>query len=102
VRARGHAPLEQVLTVEGNNFGRNTTLVVVTPTTHEEWVDHLRDLKRRGVRVVAVLLEASTFGKAPGSLGVMGSLAASGIPCYLVKNGDNLGEVLSQRQTVQI
>jgi len=44
-----------------------------------------------------VHLEASTFGDAASSLEVVASLAASGVPTYLVKNGLPLGESFSQK-----
>lgn len=97
IRAQGRATLEQVIVSEERAFGRNTTVVVITPSTSEIWVDALRDLKRRGVRTVAVVLEASTFGEAPSALGVITALAASNIPSYLVKCGDDLSFALSQR-----
>jgi uncharacterized protein (DUF58 family) len=97
IRAQGRASLEQVIAAEGRSFGRNTTVVIITASTGERWVEALRDLKRRGVRVVVILLEASTFGQAPNSLDVVSSLAANLIPTYLVKCGEPLEEALRQR-----
>ncbi len=97
VRATGRVTLEQLLVAEERSFGRNTTVVVITPSTSEEWIQRLRDLGRRGARTVAVLLEASTFGDAPPALEAVSSLIANGIPSYVVKCGDQLAEALSQR-----
>ncbi|MFQ6058935.1 MAG: DUF58 domain-containing protein [Anaerolineae bacterium] len=97
IRAQGRVALEQALTAEERKFGRNTTVIIITPSTSEEWVSAVRDLKRRGIGVVAVLLEASTFGQAPSTLGTMSSLVASEIPTYLVKKGVPLDVALSQR-----
>lgn len=97
IRAAGRVPLEQLLVAEERLFGRNTTAVVITPSTSEAWIERLRELNRRGVRTVVVLLEASTFGDAPSALGVVSSLIANGIPTYVVKRGDRLEEALSQR-----
>jgi uncharacterized protein (DUF58 family) len=97
VRAAGRVTLEQLLVAEERLFGRNTTVVVITPSTSEEWIQRLRDLGRRGARTVAVLLEASTFGDAPPALEAVSSLIANGIPSYIVKCGDRLEEALSQR-----
>ncbi|OGO42813.1 MAG: hypothetical protein A2Z04_02070 [Chloroflexi bacterium RBG_16_57_9] len=97
IRAQGRAALEHVITSEGRAFGRNTTVIAITSSTSEIWVDALRDLKRRGVRTVAVVLEASTFGEAPGVLGVITALAASNIPSYLVKCGDDIPVALTYR-----
>jgi len=96
IRAQGRVPLEQVITAEERRFGRNTTVIAITPSTSVRWVSALRELRRRGVGVVAVLLEASTFGEAPSALGAVSNLVASDIPTYLVKKGVPLDVALSQ------
>jgi uncharacterized protein (DUF58 family) len=98
VRAGGRVSLEQLLAAEERLFGRNTTVVVITPSTSEAWVNPLRDLGRRGVRMMAVVLDAGTFGAAPPSLGVVSTLIANGVPCYTVKCGEPLGQALSRRR----
>jgi uncharacterized protein (DUF58 family) len=97
VRAGGHVSLEQLLAAEERLFGRNTTVIAITPSTSEVWVNPLRDLGRRGVRTMAVVLDAATFGTAPPSLAVVSTLIANGIPCYTVKCGDPLEQALSRR-----
>ena len=97
IRAQGRVSLEQVIAAEERRFGRNTTVVAITSSTSVEWVGALRDIRRRGVGALAVLLEASTFGQAPSAMGAMSSLVASDIPTYLVKNGAPLDAALSQR-----
>lgn len=99
VRAKGRVPLAEVIAMERNQLGGGTTAIVITPSTVISWVGALRDMKRRGIDVVAVHLEASTFGEAPSSLEVIASLAASNIPTYLVKNGVPLQDSLAQRVT---
>lgn len=100
IRAEGRWPLEHVLAAEERAFGRNTTVIVITPSTSENWVAALRDLKRRGVQVLAILLEPSTFGPAPSAMDVVVSLAANYITSYLVKCGDDLATVLRQRARI--
>lgn len=97
VRAEGRVPLGEVIAVEGSQLGGGTTVVAITPSTFMSWVNALRDMKRKGIDVVAVHLEANTFGSAPSSLEVMASLAASGIPTYLIKKGTALEESFAQR-----
>lgn len=99
VRAAGRVMLEQLLVAEERLFGRNTTIVVITPSTSQTWVDRLRDLGRRGARPIVVLLEAHTFGDAPSAAGVINALIANGIPSYVVKRDDRLEVVLSQPRT---
>lgn len=97
VRAAGQVPLQQLLAVEERLFGRNTTVVAITPSTSPNWVTPLRDLRRRGVRTMAVVLEADTFGPAPSSLEVVSALIANGVPVYSVRCGDALDQALSRR-----
>lgn len=97
VRAGGRVSLEQLLAAEERLFGRNTTVIVITPSTSEAWVRPLRELGRRGVRAMAVVLDASTFGAAPSCLGVVSMLIANGIPSYTVECGAALDVALSRR-----
>lgn len=95
LRATGRAGLAAVLSAESHEFTRHTTLVVVTPTTNLRWFEALRELRFRGVASLVILLEASTFGPAASSLGVVSGLAAHGIPTRLVKCGDDIGMAVS-------
>jgi uncharacterized protein (DUF58 family) len=95
LRARGRAGIAEVLSTEGKEFTRHTTLVVVTPTTTLRWVDALRELRLRGVRSFVMLVEASTFGVAAApSLGVLSALAANRVPTRLVKNGVDISSAI--------
>ncbi len=97
IKGEGQVTLAEVIAVEGNQLGGGTTAIVITPSPSISWVTALRDLKRKGIDVAAIHLEASTFGDAPSSLEVMASLAASNIPAYLMKKGVPLEEPFVQR-----
>ncbi|MBI4320598.1 MAG: DUF58 domain-containing protein [Chloroflexi bacterium] len=102
MKADGRVSLAEVLFAEGSRFGRNTTLVVVTPSLDESWPRALRDIMLRGVRVVAVALEANTFAPGESSVLLLSSLAEADIPTYWVKRGDALDRALSgQRNGVR-
>ena len=102
-RAEGDVPLANLLLREGKRFGRHTTVLVVTPSTDEGWVESLQSLAQRGVKPAAILLEPGTFAPAEGgqpgadrgSLFVFGALAASDIYTYLVKRSDDLARALA-------
>ncbi len=89
-------PIGDVVAVEASHFSRDTTAVVVTPSTGEGLADILRSLGRRGIRAIVVLIESSTFGPAKSSLTLLAELIASDIPAYLVKCGQPLEEALSR------
>jgi uncharacterized protein (DUF58 family) len=94
-RALGEIPLTQVLLSEGERLGRGVTMVVITSSLDPSWVAAARDLTRRGVRLVAILVDPTSFGGAGESGEILGELQASRIPAYLVHNGDDLTAALS-------
>jgi len=98
IKARGKIPIGDVAAVETSHFSRDTTAVVITPSTDMGLADVLRTLRRRGIRAIVVLIEASTFGPAESSLTLLAELIASDIPAYLVKCGQPLEEALSQKR----
>lgn len=87
--------LDVLLVAEGQRFGRTDVLVVITGATEAGWVRGLRGLSTRGVNASAVLLDASTFGRAPSPLAAMGALAAARVSTYVVKRGDSLQSALA-------
>jgi uncharacterized protein (DUF58 family) len=94
-RATGDVPVSKLIYEEAKRFGRHTTVVVITPSTSEDWVETLQFVGERGVKVAAVLLEPSTFGGSENSLMVFGALAAAEVYTYLVKRADDLITSLS-------
>ncbi len=99
VRATSSTSLDELLISEDGRFSRRSSVVVITATTEEQWVRQCRSLVNRGVSASAVLLEAGTFGGAPGSIFLVAALAAASIPTYLVKRGESLAVALSRPST---
>jgi uncharacterized protein (DUF58 family) len=97
VRAEGELPIGQLLLGEGERLGRGVTMVVITPSIDRHWIAAARDVRRRGVTIIAVLVDPASFGGPEGADDVLGELQASRIPAYLVRNGDNLSEALSRQ-----
>jgi uncharacterized protein (DUF58 family) len=96
LRAEGRTPFGQVLAVEGARLGRNTSLVVVTPSVELQWVRFVREVKRRGMHTIAVLADLSSFGAHGDARVVAVELQSGGIPTYIVRAGDDLGTVLGR------
>lgn len=106
LRADGHRPLEEVLQEQARIFGRQSILIVVTPSTREEWVSVLQTLHQYGVQAAVVLLDAGTFGAREAALIPYTALVAADILTYLVRRGDDLAVALgpggaSERYWVQ-
>ena len=94
-KAEGDVDIGTLVTEESKRFGRHTTVVVVTPSTEEEWVGSLQFIAQRGVKVAAVILDAATFGSTRNSLMVFGALAAGDIYTYVVRRADDLDTSLA-------
>lgn len=96
LRAEGQVTFAEVIAGEASQLWGGSTAIMITSSTESSWVAAARDLKRKGIDVVAVHVEPSTFGQAPSSLDVVAGLAASNITAYLVKNGQPVEEAFSQ------
>ena len=95
LRAEGQVAIQDALNAEMHLFPRGTTLIVVTPTTNEAWLTAARQLTRRGLRVVAVMVDPQSFGGRRSAAPMASLLQASNIVTYLVNCGDNLEVALS-------
>lgn len=97
LQAQGELPVDQVVQAEVQVFPRGTTVIVVTPTTDERWATIARQLQRRGLRVVTVLVEPGSFGGRKSAEPLAAFLQANNMTTYMVRNGDNLTVALSRR-----
>lgn len=96
LRAEGDIPLGEVLTTEAREFGRQDTLVVVTPSMDDDWAAALQLQLYKVASAAAVLIEQSTFGGEGSPLMLVSALSAMNVPSYLVKRGDPIDTALSQ------
>ncbi len=95
LRAEGEVPVQDMLHAETHLFPRGTTLIVVTPNTREEWSIAVRQLARRGLRVVTILVNPASFYGNRSAEPLYHLLRAGGQTAYIVNNGDDLAGVLS-------
>ncbi|MDQ3930579.1 MAG: DUF58 domain-containing protein, partial [Chloroflexota bacterium] len=96
LRAEGTTPLTGVLATEGRLFGKQDTVVVITPSVDEQWVDALRIEMLRIASAAAVLVEPGTFGGKNDALLLVTALTAINVPSYLVKRDDSINAALAQ------
>lgn len=94
IRASGSTPLGEVLVSEGVRFGRRATVIAITPSPNPVWVATLRSLMERGVRSVAILVDAGSFGGPSPTLETRLALGAAGIRTYVFAKGDNLADAI--------
>jgi uncharacterized protein (DUF58 family) len=101
LRGTGEVPIDHLLNAEAEQIPRGTTLIIVSPSASQMTATAARQLERRGVRVIVVLIDPASFGGRRSAAGVKALLQAAGTPTYLIREGDALEEVLSQRMGPQ-
>jgi uncharacterized protein (DUF58 family) len=97
LRAEGHMPLGEVLAAEQRLFGKQDTLVVVTPSLADEWVQSLQAQLFRVASAATVIVEPGTFGGGGNPLLTVSALSALNVPSYMVKRDDALDAALRQQ-----
>lgn len=95
IRAEGSLPIHGLVEAQSKNLPRGSTVVLITPAYSDNVILAVEHIQRRGMRPVVVLLDASTFGSPIGAERVYASLQARNLPVFLIKNGDDIGAVLS-------
>lgn len=98
LRAYGTQPLAEVLAAESVRFGRNCTLIIITPSLDETWVVSLQHLLYRGARAVVVLVDPQSFGGWHDSLTIQSRLTELRVPTFVLRQGQPLAEALQQPQ----
>jgi uncharacterized protein (DUF58 family) len=96
IRADGSIPLAQIIAAEAAHLRRNTTVVVITSTDQPYWIAAAREINQRGVRVIAILMDPQSFGHPRSNEGLTSELSISGVPAYLIREGEDLGEALTR------
>ncbi len=97
LRAEGATPLATVLTAEGRLFGKQDTVVVITPSIDNEWVSALRTQMLKVASAATVLIEPSSFGSDADAVPLVGALGAINVPAYMVKRDDAIDLALTQQ-----
>ena len=96
LRAKGTIPFSQVLSGEGGRLGRGTTVIAISPSARQDWIEALLYLSGRGLRVFAVLIDAATFGGNTGTSSLKKRLLAAGVPAVSLEEGMPLSEALNK------
>lgn len=94
VNADGQVPLQRIITGARAQMTGNSTAIIITASAHGEVVDSILSLKKQGIRVVMILLDASTFGDHSTSPEIEKRFQSARVPLYTIKKGDNLSEAL--------
>jgi uncharacterized protein (DUF58 family) len=95
MRAEGTIPLTGLVEGQARYLPRGSTVVLITPSPSDDVVRSVDLLIRRGLRPVAVLLDASSFGAFYSGESLAVSLKAMGVPVCQVSYGEDLSNALS-------
>jgi len=95
VRAEGDMPLQGIVEAQARHLPRGSTVVLITPSTADSVYRTIDLLVRRGLRPVAVLIDAVTFGGYLSTQRVAESLKMMNVPYCQIQEGQDLGVVLS-------
>jgi uncharacterized protein (DUF58 family) len=95
IRAKGQVAIEDVLDAESKIFPRGTTVIVISPSTREELATAVRQLTRRGLRIVTILVDPLSFGGRYSSATLAEILQAGSLVTYHIRCGDDLTAALS-------
>jgi len=95
LRAEGDLPISALLTAQGRHLPRGSTVILITSSVRKQVALAVEILSRRGLRPVVVLLDAASFGGAPGTAALATAIAVLSVPVYQVTNGADVGAALS-------
>ncbi len=94
-KASGQIPLQRILKGAREQISGNSVAVIITASASEEIINSIMSIKKQGIQVVTILLDASTFGGYSDIDNIETRLLALNLPFYIVRKGDNLFEVLN-------
>ncbi len=95
LHAEGSMPFSHVLHAEGTRLTRGTTVVAISASTQEDWIESTLYLHDRGLRILAILVDAASFGGSVGANEVKNRLLTVGIPTVIVRESVPLAESLN-------
>ncbi|MBI4202624.1 MAG: DUF58 domain-containing protein [Chloroflexi bacterium] len=95
-KADGTLSLAQALPKLDAWLTRQTTLVIVTPSSQESWVQVLGGVGQRGIRTASVLVDAASFGGAGRTLSLVPALLGLGSTPYVLEKGANIADALDR------
>ncbi len=95
VESDGSTPFSSLLAEETARLGRGITLVLITPSPEPDWIRFAQDARRRGIHLVAVIIDPASFGFQANTDAAVAELAASGVTLYVIREGDDIRAALA-------
>jgi uncharacterized protein (DUF58 family) len=103
VARTGDGPsLYESFVLDAFQFGHNTVVIVITPSNAYDWHEGVQQLRRRGVQVSVVGIDAASFENRPPDEDTLALLEGAGISVLRVKCKDSLVQVLESGSDVRL
>lgn len=96
-RSTSNHTLREMLSLETHQFTRGTTVMIVTASLEQDWIDEAQVLIRRGIRPICVFIDPQSFDEKLDSSATRGMLQLAKIPTLVVSKDDDLAAALEQR-----
>ncbi len=96
VHANGQHSLAELLVAEGQRFGRDTTLIIITSDLDPRWVTALQHHLYRGIRAAVIFIDPLSYGGWHDPEPLLNHLAGLKIDVYRLQRGDALADALRQ------
>ena len=96
VRADGNLPFERVLKAELAQLPRGSTIVAISPSPDVAWAEAIQQAMRSGLRAVAIVIDAETFGSSISNTNIIAALAETGAVVRVVKRGESLAQAIER------
>jgi hypothetical protein len=97
--AVGDLPLRALIETQVKHMVRGSTVVLITSSTSREVALIADFLLQRGLKPIAVLIDAESFNGPPGTKLLAENIKLLGVPYRLVKNEMDLSATLSDGYT---
>ncbi|MFN2169808.1 MAG: DUF58 domain-containing protein [Candidatus Promineifilaceae bacterium] len=99
LRAQGQVPLSNVIQAEMHLFPRGATVICITPQTDQNWATVAKEMERRGLRIVTILVNPASFGGTLSNDPLLILLQANNLIAYQINAGDDFSAVFSSTKT---
>lgn len=99
VQAEGAIPFGQLIATEAIRLSRNDTILAISPDPDPSWLRALREMRRRGVHSMAVVVNGRSFTPGKSYLPLFNELEITGIPRYMIHRGQRMDDALSRQAT---
>jgi len=91
----GSMPLVSLVELQARHLPRGSTAILVTSNPSEKIFQTADLMIRRGLKPIAILINAASFGGGFSSVELGQTLQALGVPIRVISYGDDLGAVMS-------